>query len=306
MCCQLFWHHYRHDHDPVLLRSVPCLDALFVLSYNLLSFTEEKSWHQFPKKIFFRLFLACYSFSICHLDAVFSCLATLTAIVTVAGSCIASSPSCLALYNSNPGTPSGTYLLDIDGSGPIPAFNAYCDMTGLGGWTLVAIRAPMIQLFTETVYTPLTTAQASGRLQGNNIWSLSSTFPFQQLRYSNSVGNSATANFGSVTSLSALNAQYASYTCTATTATVTSTVSTLVNFYFRGRSGFCTPYDDGCDWAALAFATSSSSVCGFGDSWDTQQPWWVLSGKSALCFYRQVDCNIHCLCNGYRHYDHVH
>jgi len=142
----------------------------------------------------------------------------------------------------------------------------------------VAVRVPLIQLFTETVYTPLTTAQVSGRLQGNNIWSLSSTFPFQQLRYSNSVGNSATANFGSVTSLSALNAQYASYTCAATPATVTSTLSTLVNFYFRGKSGTCVPYDDGCDWAALAFSTSSSSVCSASDSWDTTQPWWIMSG----------------------------
>lgn len=202
-----------------------------------------------------------------------------TRVMTVAGSCINSASSCLTLYNSSPNISSGTYSLDIDGNGPIPAFNAYCDMTGSGGWTLVAVRIPLIQLFTETVYTPLTTAHVSGRLQGGNIWSLSSTFSFQQLRYSNSAGYWATANFGSPTSLSALNAQYSSYSCTPTTASVTSTLSILTHWYFRGVSGSCALYDDNCDWAALAF---SAAMCTASDVWDVNAPWWIMSGESCI------------------------
>lgn len=47
--------------------------------------------------------------------------------------------SCAALLASQPGTPSGWYTLDVDGSGPAAAQQYFCDMTSDGGgWTRVA------------------------------------------------------------------------------------------------------------------------------------------------------------------------
>ncbi len=48
------------------------------------------------------------------------------------------STSCANLLASDPATPSGYYDIDVDGSGPIPTANLYCDMNfDGGGWTLV-------------------------------------------------------------------------------------------------------------------------------------------------------------------------
>lgn len=46
--------------------------------------------------------------------------------------------TCAELKKSAPTTPDGVYTIDPDGSGPIAAFDVYCDMTNDGGgWTLV-------------------------------------------------------------------------------------------------------------------------------------------------------------------------
>ncbi len=52
------------------------------------------------------------------------------------GACLAM--NCYDLLKANPGLPSGDYLIDPDGAGPLPPMMASCDMvTDGGGWTLV-------------------------------------------------------------------------------------------------------------------------------------------------------------------------
>lgn len=45
--------------------------------------------------------------------------------------------SCQEIHAAEPSAPTGSYLIDVDGDGPLAAFNAWCDMDfDGGGWTL--------------------------------------------------------------------------------------------------------------------------------------------------------------------------
>ena len=46
--------------------------------------------------------------------------------------------NCSEIHFVNPAAPSGVYVIDPDGTGPMPSMDCQCDMTtDGGGWTLV-------------------------------------------------------------------------------------------------------------------------------------------------------------------------
>jgi len=148
--------------------------------------------------------------------------------------------------------------------------------TNGGGWTLAAIRTNNgVAPFAEAAYAPLLTSSGtSGKLSA--VWSLSSTYSFREIRYTDTSGNWAIATFPSTTTMSALNGLYSTYTPTPTTATVTTNVGGLTNYYFRAQSGNNGYYSDSSDWAAMCF--SVGGIVNYSDGWDISYAVWLLSG----------------------------
>jgi len=81
-------------------------------------------------------------------------------------------PSCKALLESNPGTPSGVYTIDPDGITGAEPFNVYCDMTvNGGGWTLVAMMrsTSSVLYYHSTHWTSATTLNPESVLPGTDV-----------------------------------------------------------------------------------------------------------------------------------------
>lgn len=172
------------------------------------------------------------------------------------------------------GTTSGTYNINPYGTG---AFSVYCDLTsGDSGWTLVNSRTPGVVMFTESGFNPLLTSSGNGRV--TQIWSLSSTFSFTSMRFTDGLGSYATITFPAATTLANLNSLYSSWTSSPVSGTVTTNVASLSGggFYFRGMSGSCGPFSDSCDYAFMGF--SLSSISSLGDGWDVSYPAFILAG----------------------------
>ena len=93
--------------------------------------------------------------------------------------------SCKELHTLRPELPSGTYPIDPDGAGSIPAFNVYCDMTADGGgWTKI-LHTP------DGGYNSTTGALGSGDV-GNGSISVPSKLSDAQI---NAIVNSALATY---------------------------------------------------------------------------------------------------------------
>lgn len=93
---------------------------------------------------------------------------------------ISSAPpaNCLAILQAAPGSPSGVYVIDPDGSGPTAPFSCYCDMqTDGGGWTLVVLTNrnvpghPNVPM-QDAKFTPVNTngGSVSANLDGYDLW----------------------------------------------------------------------------------------------------------------------------------------
>ncbi len=73
--------------------------------------------------------------------------------VTIGGVASANPTSCLAIKQTNPAAPTGTYTIDPDGPGAVAAFQAYCEMSASGGgWTLVAYNYNKSRTFLSGTY----------------------------------------------------------------------------------------------------------------------------------------------------------
>ncbi|MEM9460588.1 MAG: fibrinogen-like YCDxxxxGGGW domain-containing protein [Myxococcota bacterium] len=67
--------------------------------------------------------------------------------------------SCLEIQQGNPNTPSGDYILDLDGDGPLPAVTTHCDMnTDGGGWTELTLDVACELNATMTAVEPAPTS----------------------------------------------------------------------------------------------------------------------------------------------------
>ena len=109
------------------------------------------------------------------------------------GKCLTIAASCKALLAADPATKSGIYSLDPDGGGPVPAFQAYCDMTSDGGgWTLLLKQdgAKATLAYDEPIWTNAAVLAADKPdLDGNEFKSAGfATMPFKQVRIAMKVG----------------------------------------------------------------------------------------------------------------------
>jgi hypothetical protein len=198
--------------------------------------------------------------------------------------------SCSTLLSS---APSGKYMVDTDGAGPLAPFTVYCDMKpGNGGWTLVAVRTNGQHMFTEPDWNPADPAppvvQSRDCSRVPRIWDINNDqFSFREIRFTSPSSSSvfAAVKFSSNLTLHSLNINYPLYN-SIPIGTVTSSVPGLTSFYLRGQSGIGNSSDvtdPNLPLAAHAcFAFSGSNISRFdgtgGNAWDMDGKFWILAG----------------------------
>jgi hypothetical protein len=124
-------------------------------------------------------------------------------ITSVTVTCAQYGTTCNTLLGAIPSTPTGTYVIDLDGDGPSTPFQAQCDMTWQGGgWTLIhstnglgvsSMTAGLVTLNSGT-YMPVATLELLALLSSQvhmrtpsdptnqSITSIAGSIPIQNLR----------------------------------------------------------------------------------------------------------------------------
>lgn len=180
-------------------------------------------------------------------------------------------------------TGSGVYrILPISFGTP---FDVYCDMTNdSGGWMLAAIPRRATAKMSEAAGALDPTLTAASR--NTNIWSTTSTVPFENIRFTNNWPTTTQRNiatFASSQTFGNLMTTYATFTQTNVVLSGTAIISTIAStcFVIRGKSTNDAAYSDNADWLFMGFHSSCTTPLSYGDNWDTGSgsTQWVVGGK---------------------------
>lgn len=220
-----------------------------------------------------------------QVDAAMVCSSTTTTTTTSTTSTtipgLAGAYTCKTYHDAIPTLPDGAYLVDPDGTGGIPPFDAWCDMSNDGGgWTLLITFAKLQTPFATVSEWPSAIAVTGGEPLTSGMYK-GVMGAFSEVREEvNSGANKVYAKNLSETALEDLR-QYYAYTDRAG----------VIGGFPPCRKHYDDPLDDISRCAAYSASATAIPVTHLGFQWDVWTSWcWFSRGTfdsgrqgSALC-----------------------